>query len=92
MFRNSYPKNERILYKESQPMCIAIPMRLINIEGTTGLVETDGISRMVNLILIDNPAVGDYLIVHAGCAINRIDEEVALETIETLKSLYDLQK
>ncbi len=68
-------------------MCLAVPMRLKSIEGTNGLAEADGISRQVSLILIENPAIGDYLIVHAGYAINRIDEEAALETLETLKSL-----
>lgn len=66
-------------------MCIAIPMRLINIEGSTGLVESDGITRVVNLMLIENPVLGDYLIIHAGCAINRIDEAAAIETLELLK-------
>lgn len=69
-------------------MCIAFPMRLIRIDGSNGLVETDGITRKVSLLLIENPSVGDYLIVHAGCAINRIDEIAALETLETLKKVY----
>ena len=68
-------------------MCIAIPMRLVKIEGTSGQVEVDGITRAVNLMLIDTPAVGDYLIVHAGCAINRIDETVARETLDMLRSI-----
>jgi hydrogenase expression/formation protein HypC len=55
------------------------------------MVESDGITRPVNLMLIDNPAVGDYVIVHAGCAINRIDADVALETIETLKEVLNLK-
>lgn len=73
-------------------MCLAVPMRLKTIEGTTGFVEVDGLSQKVSLILIENPAVGDYLIVHAGCAINRIDEDAAMETLETLKSIYALGK
>jgi hydrogenase expression/formation protein HypC len=66
-------------------------MRLIRIDGTEGLVETEGVVRSVSLVLIDNPGVGDYLIVHAGCAINRIDEAAALETLETLKNVYGIE-
>jgi len=73
-------------------MCIAIPMRLTKIEGSTGLVESDGITMTVNLMLIENPVQGDYLIIHAGCAINRIDETAALETLEMLKQFYGLER
>ncbi len=66
-------------------MCIAIPMRLTSIAGSTGIVESDGITMTVNLMLIENPVHGDYLIIHAGCAISRIDETAALETLEILK-------
>lgn len=72
-------------------MCIAIPMRLVEIDGTSGIVESDGIKRRISLILLENPRPGDYLIIHAGCAINRIDEKAALETlkdIETIKTSY----
>lgn len=72
-------------------MCLAIPMRLTRIEGTAGYVAADGLTRKVSLLLIDNPKVGDYLIVHAGCAINRIDEEAAVETLEILKRFYRLE-
>lgn len=69
-------------------MCLAIPMRLTSIEGHSGLVSADGLTQRVNLMLIENPRVGDYLIIHAGCAINRLDEDVARETLETLKLFY----
>ena len=69
-------------------MCIAVPMKLTAMDGSTGFAESDGVTRIVNLMLIENPSVGDYLIVHAGCAISRIDESVALETLETLKRMY----
>lgn len=72
-------------------MCLAIPMRLIRIEGHTGFVSADGLTQRVNLLLIENPRVGDYLIVHAGCAINRLDEDAARETLETLKLFYRVE-
>ena len=73
-------------------MCIAIPMRLMAVEGTDGLVEVDGISRKVNLMLIESPRVGDYVIVHAGCAISTVDETSAMETIDMLKTIFDLER
>jgi hydrogenase expression/formation protein HypC len=66
-------------------------MRLTRIEGTVGDVSSDGLTQKISLLLIDDPRVGDYLIVHAGYAINRIDEEAALETLELLNRFYRLK-
>ena len=73
-------------------MCIAVPMKLTAIDGSTGFAESDGVTMIVNLMLVENPSVGDYLIVHAGCAISKLDETAALETLETLKRLYVKQE
>ncbi len=55
-------------------MCLAVPMRLIDIptEGR-GVVDLDGIRYDVDLSLIDDAAVGDYVIIHAGFAIEKLD-------------------
>lgn len=77
-------------------MCVAVPMRVVELidelEGGIGfgsaLVETGGARKEVYLHLLDGEvAVGDYLIVHAGFAINRLDEEEALRNLELLRSL-----
>ncbi|MGB9440625.1 MAG: HypC/HybG/HupF family hydrogenase formation chaperone [Desulfobacterales bacterium] len=48
-------------------------------------IEVDGVQRQANLLLLEDAAVGDYVIVHAGFAIHKIDEATALETIQFLK-------
>ena len=66
-------------------MCLAIPSQIVKIEDTIGTIDTDGVKRKVSLMLIDNPRIGDWVIVHAGFAIHRIEESVAMESLRILK-------
>lgn len=68
-------------------MCVAIPMRVVEKEGDMGVVELGGVKRRVSLQLLDDVSVGDYVIVHAGFAIEKLDEETARETLELFESL-----
>lgn len=70
-------------------MCLAVPMKLIQFEGVNGVVESDGVIMDVNIMLIEEPKIGDYLIIHAGFAIQKLDEKEALETINLFKELRD---
>ncbi len=70
-------------------MCLAIPLKVTKIENEMGTVEVDGVVRKASLILLEDVNVGDYVIVHAGFAINTIDEQAALETIEELRNIAD---
>lgn len=60
-------------------MCLAIPMRITAIEGFTARCEAKGIFRDVSLFMLqdDLPAVGDYVQVQTGYAINKVDEAAA---------------
>jgi len=69
-------------------MCWAVPARLIEINGSTGKVELGGMSRQVGLQLIDAPAVGDYVLVHAGFAIQKVDRKEAQETLRLLEQVF----
>ena len=71
-------------------MCLAVPMKLIEKEDKNGVVEIDGVKRNVNLSLIENPRIGDYLIVHAGFAIQTLDEEEAKENIKLIKEMWEI--
>lgn len=62
-------------------MCIGTPMELREIKGDTGVVELGGTTKEVSLELIEEPKVGDYLIIHAGYAIQKIDKAAADKTI-----------
>jgi hydrogenase expression/formation protein HypC len=66
-------------------MCVAVPSRLVRVESDTGIVEIGGAKREISLLLLSEPTVGDYVIVHAGFAIRKIDEEEARETLKVLR-------
>lgn len=66
-------------------MCLAIPMRLTEIHGDMGTAELNGVRREVGLHLIQDAKVGDYVIVHAGFAIEKMNEQEAMETIALLE-------
>ena len=63
-------------------MCLAIPLRLIEINGKKAVGEAMGMKRDVRVDFIKEPKIGDYVIVHAGFAIERLPEKQALEDIE----------
>ena len=63
-------------------MCLAVPMEITAINDAVADVEIGGVKRQVRLDICDEtPAVGDFVIVHAGFALRRMDREDALETI-----------
>jgi len=68
-------------------MCLAIPMRIVEIDGFKAVTEVDGIRREARLELLPEAAVGDYVLVHAGLAIATVDAEAAEETLEVLRQL-----
>ncbi|MFZ0448904.1 MAG: HypC/HybG/HupF family hydrogenase formation chaperone [Desulfatiglandaceae bacterium] len=71
-------------------MCLAIPSRIISIKDQMGMIDVDGVRREASLLLLDDARVGDYVIVHAGFAIHRIDETEALESLKTLREVAAL--
>ena len=66
-------------------MCLAIPSKITHIENEMATIDVDGVRRSASLMLLEDSAVGDYVIVHAGFAIKKLDEESAMETIRLLK-------
>ncbi len=70
-------------------MCLAIPMRIIEIDGAAAVAEVDGVTRAVRLDLLPEVALGDYVLIHAGLAIARLDAEHAEETLSLLRTLAD---
>ena len=71
-------------------MCLAVPMKLIKIEGEMGLVEVGNVRREVGLQLMEEVKTGDYLIVHAGFAIQKLNEKDALETLALFREMENL--
>ena len=71
-------------------MCLAIPAKIVNIENEMGTVDMVGVQKKVSLILLEDAQVGDYVIVHAGFGIHKIDEEVAMESLRILREAAHL--
>ena len=68
-------------------MCLAVPSKIVEINGTVATVDVDGVSRQANIMLLDDVRIGDYVIVHAGFAINKVDEAAALQTLEDMRAI-----
>jgi hydrogenase expression/formation protein HypC len=66
-------------------MCLAIPSKIVKIENNIGIIDVDGVQRQASLLLLEDPKIGEYVIVHAGFAIKKIDEEAAMETLKMLR-------
>ncbi|MDO8555272.1 MAG: HypC/HybG/HupF family hydrogenase formation chaperone [bacterium] len=60
-------------------MCLSIPCKIISVNGDWAEVETAGNSRKINLTLIKNAQMGDYVLVHGDLAINKIEGDEALK-------------
>lgn len=68
-------------------MCLAVPLKITSIEGKNALAEIDGIFRKVRLDFTPDASVGDYVIVHAGFAIEKLTEEMAEENLKTIREV-----
>ncbi len=70
-------------------MCLSLPARVIAIEGDMAEVSVGGAVFRAGLQMVDDVAVGDYVLLHAGFAIEKLKEEDALETLRLLKEMDD---
>lgn len=68
-------------------MCLAIPTRLVSIDGDTAVGEVDGVERSVSIMMTPDVKVGDYVIVHAGFAIQKLDRTEAEENLKILAAM-----
>jgi hydrogenase expression/formation protein HypC len=75
-------------------MCLGVPGKLIEIYETAGLpmgrVDFGGIVKEACLAYLDDPQAGDFVLVHVGFALQTIDEEAAFETLQTLRTMGEL--
>lgn len=70
-------------------MCLGVPMRIISRTGDDIVAEVDGVQKEASVMLLgEEIAVGDYVIVHAGFAISRLDQEYAEETLRMMKEIF----
>jgi hydrogenase expression/formation protein HypC len=76
-------------------MCLAIPGKIVEIvdaENHIAKVEIGGVRRGVNIGMLDDVAIGDYVLVHVGFAMSKVDEKEAHETLRLLQELGSYQE
>ena len=70
-------------------MCLGVPMQVKSITDDLALCEIDGVQREASLMMVEGVQVGDYVLIHAGFAIERIDEAEAQLTLDALRAALD---
>ncbi|MBP2669644.1 MAG: hydrogenase expression/formation protein HupF/C [Deltaproteobacteria bacterium] len=70
-------------------MCLGVPARVMERSGDAAIVELGGVRREISLMLLDDVSVGEWVIVHAGFAIERLSEEEAEQTLSLLREIAD---
>lgn len=68
-------------------MCVGIPSKIVSLNGEMAVIEVYGVQKEVSVVLLDDLSVGDYVIVHAGFALNKIDEAEAEEILRLFDTL-----
>ncbi len=75
-------------------MCLAIPgkiVEIVDVENQIAKVEVGGVKRNINTGMLDETRIGDYVLIHVGFAMSKIDEEEAAETLRVLQELGTYQ-
>jgi len=70
-------------------MCLAIPMRVVKMEGDEAVVSAGGVEKSVRLDLLEGVKSGDYVLIHTGYAIEKLDTEEAIETLKLIQQVYE---
>ena len=70
-------------------MCLAVPGKIIKLEQNKGTVEICNLQREIFIHLVPNVKIGQYVLVHAGCAIEILNEDEAFKTLKLLKELAE---
>ena len=70
-------------------MCLAIPVKVISVEGTNARVIIEDVEYTASLLLLNDVKPGDFIMLHAGFAIEKVDPQ---EAAETLQLLLDMEK
>jgi hydrogenase expression/formation protein HypC len=70
-------------------MCLSVPGKILEIKGNMAKVDVGGFLRKISLDLCADVSSGEYVLIHAGFAIQKVDEEEAKETLELLKKMAE---
>jgi len=83
---NSMPLRRKV------SMCLAVPAKVISITGPNAMVELGGLTRQANVMLVPDLRVGDYVLLHAGFAIQSLNEAEAQETLDLLAEIARIEE
>jgi len=70
-------------------MCLAVPVKVLKIDGQKALVELGGLARQASIMLVPDVKVGDYVLLHAGFVIQKLDEREAEETLRLFAEIAE---
>lgn len=74
-------------------MCLAVPAKIIELKnGEMAVVESEGVIKEISVSLIENPTIGDFVIVHVGYALHKIDMNEAFKTFELIEQVKQVVK
>ena len=73
-------------------MCLAIPMKIKSIKQNLAITEVNNVEYEVNITMMKNLKIGDYVIVHAGFAIEKLDEIEAQKTLDIWQEIEEFSK
>ncbi len=73
-------------------MCYAIPAKILDISGDNATVDYGGVEKAVNLHFVENVALGDYVLIHAGFAIEKLEKRSALESLKLINEMLSGSK
>ena len=89
MFRLSY----RLTWaKIRDAMCLAVPVKIVSIDGDQAETEIAGVKRRVSIVLTPAAKIGDYVLLHTGYAISVLDQAEAEETLKLLEEIASLSE
>ncbi len=71
-------------------MCLGVPMQVKTIDNDVAICEINGVQREASLMMLDDVRIGDYVLIHAGFAIEKIDDEEAQLTLKALREALDM--
>jgi len=73
-------------------MCLAVPVKIVSIDGNEAETEIAGVRRRVSIALTPEAKIGDYILLHTGYAIGVVDEAEAEETLKLLEQIVSLSE
>jgi hydrogenase expression/formation protein HypC len=70
-------------------MCLGVPAKILSLRGDAAIIELGGVQREISVVLLEEVLAGDWVIVHAGFAIERLSEEEAERTLVMFREIRD---